>query len=66
VDAAVDAAKEAYKTWRLVPAPEARGDSISRRRTSSATQGRFFEGLKREMGKVLAEARARRPGKRLT
>ncbi len=31
VNLAVQAAKDAYRTWRLVPAPPPRGNSLSRR-----------------------------------
>ena len=34
VDAAVDAAGEAFEPWRLVPAPKTRGDFVSRGRDS--------------------------------
>ncbi len=57
VDAAVRAAHEAFKSWRLVPAPE-RGEMLFRvaeglkRRKEEIS--RF---LSREMGKVLPEAR---------
>jgi len=57
VDAAVDAAKEAYKTWRLVPAPKraeilfrAAGLLLQRKED-------FSKDMTREMGKVLAETR---------
>ncbi|MCB0076239.1 MAG: aldehyde dehydrogenase family protein [Anaerolineales bacterium] len=57
VDAAVAAAKAAYKEWRLVPAP-ARGEmlftvaELLKRRKEEISQF-----LSREMGKVIAEAR---------
>ncbi len=57
VNAAVEAAKEAYKTWRLVPAPK-RGEILYRaaellvRRKEELSRD-----MTREMGKVLAETR---------
>ncbi len=57
VDRAVAAAKEAWKTWRLVPAPErgailkTAGDIMVERKEEIATL------MTREMGKVLAETR---------
>ena len=57
VDDAITAAKEAYKTWRLVPAPK-RGEILFRaarvlqeRKEELATQ------MTREMGKILDETR---------
>src|ERR1700731_2920262 len=57
VDAAVDAAKEAYKSWRLVPAPKRaeilfRGGGLLLQRKEE-----FSKDMTREMGKVLAETR---------
>ena len=57
VNAAVDAAREAYKTWRLVPAPKRaeilfRAAEILVRRKEDLARD-----MTREMGKVLAEAR---------
>lgn len=57
VDAAVNAAKEAYKTWRLVPAPK-RAEILYR--TAELLVQRKEElsrDMTREMGKVLAETR---------
>ena len=57
VDAAVDAAKEAYKSWRLVPAPK-RAEILYR--TAELLVQRkeeFSRDMTREMGKVLAETR---------
>ncbi|HEY6129544.1 MAG TPA: aldehyde dehydrogenase family protein [Candidatus Acidoferrum sp.] len=57
VDAAVDAAKDAYKTWRLVPAPK-RAEILYR--TAELLVQRkeaFSRDMTREMGKVLAETR---------
>ena len=57
VDRAVAAAKEAWKTWRLVPAPErgailkTAGDIMVERKEEIATL------MTREMGKVLTETR---------
>ncbi|MGA2422214.1 MAG: aldehyde dehydrogenase family protein, partial [Candidatus Acidiferrum sp.] len=57
VDAAVDAATEAYKTWRLVPAPKRaeilyRGAELLLKRKEELSRD-----MTREMGKVLAETR---------
>src|SRR5260370_18267665 len=55
VDAAVDAAKEAYKSWRLVPAPK-RAEILYR--TAELLVQRkeeFSKDMTREMGKVLAQ-----------
>src|SRR6202158_6196448 len=57
VDAAVDAAKEAYKSWRLVPAPK-RAEILYR--TAELLVQRkeeFSKDMTREMGKVLTETR---------
>lgn len=57
VDRAVRAAKEAFESWRLVPAPKrgdivrAAGDLMSDRKDEIARE------MTREMGKVLAETR---------
>src|ERR1700694_5807067 len=57
VDAAVDAAKEAYKTWRLVPAPK-RGEILFRAaELLLLRKEEFSKDMTREMGKVLAEER---------
>jgi alpha-ketoglutaric semialdehyde dehydrogenase len=57
VNAAVDAAEQAFKTWRLVPAPQ-RGNIL--RRCAEVLLERKEElakNMAREMGKPLAEAR---------
>src|SRR6478736_1967399 len=57
VDAAVEAATEAYKSWRLVPAPK-RAEILYR--TAELLVQRkeeFSKDMTREMGKVLAETR---------
>src|ERR1700704_5796948 len=57
VDAAVDAATEAYKTWRLVPAPK-RAEILFRAAELLVQRKEdFSKDMTREMGKVLAEAR---------
>ena len=57
VDAAVDAAKEAYKTWRLVPAPK-RAEILFRAAELLVQRKEdFSKDMTREMGKVLAETR---------
>jgi len=56
VDRAVEAAKEAYKSWRLVPAPK-RGEIVFRFAALVAEHKQeLAELMTREMGKVLAEA----------
>ncbi len=57
VNVAVDAAKEAYKKWRLVPAPK-RGEILFRAAEMLvARKEDFAREMTREMGKVLAETR---------
>jgi alpha-ketoglutaric semialdehyde dehydrogenase len=57
VDAAVAAAKEAYKTWRLMPPPK-RGEILFRAaRTLAERKEELAEQMTREMGKVLDETR---------
>src|SRR2546428_3540867 len=57
VDAAVDAAREAYKTWRLVPAPK-RAEILYRAAEILVhRKEEFSKDMTREMGKVLAETR---------
>jgi len=57
VAAAVDAAEEAYKTWRLVPAPKRAeilyrcGELLTRRKEE------YAQAMTREMGKVIKETR---------
>jgi alpha-ketoglutaric semialdehyde dehydrogenase len=54
---AVDAAKEAYKKWRLVPAPK-RGEILYRAAELLVQRKEeFAKDMTREMGKVLAETR---------
>jgi len=56
VDRAVEAAKEAYESWRLVPAPK-RGEIVFRFAALVAEHKQeLSELMAREMGKVLAEA----------
>ena len=56
VDRAVEAAKEAYKSWRLVPAPK-RGEIVFRFAALVAEHKQeLAELMTREMGKVMAEA----------
>ena len=56
VDRAVAAAKEAYESWRLVPAPK-RGEILFRFGALLAEhKDELTELMSREMGKVLAEA----------
>ena len=57
VDSAVAAAKEAYKSWRLVPAPKRA--EILFRAAELLVKGKeeFSRDMTREMGKVLAETR---------
>jgi alpha-ketoglutaric semialdehyde dehydrogenase len=57
VDNAVDAAKEAYKSWRLTPAPK-RGEILFRAaRLLLERKETFAEQMTREMGKILDETR---------
>jgi alpha-ketoglutaric semialdehyde dehydrogenase len=57
IDLAVDAAKEAYKTWRLVPAPK-RAEILFRAAELLVQRKEdFAKDMTREMGKVLAETR---------
>src|SRR5207245_675930 len=57
VNQAVDAAKEAYKKWRLVPAPK-RGEILFRAAELLVERKEdLARDMTREMGKVLAEAR---------
>jgi aldehyde dehydrogenase (NAD+) len=56
VDRAVETAKEAYRSWRLVPAPR-RGEILFRFGALVAEhKAELAELMSREMGKVLAEA----------
>jgi alpha-ketoglutaric semialdehyde dehydrogenase len=57
VNRAVEAAKEAYKTWRLVPAPK-RAEILFRTADLLVQRKeKFAKEMTREMGKVLAETR---------
>jgi len=57
VTAAVDAAKEAYKTWKLVPAPK-RAEILFRAAELLVRRKEdYARDMTREMGKVLAETR---------
>ena len=57
VDEAVTAAREAYRTWRLVPAPR-RAEVLYKAAESLAkSKEEFAQLMTREMGKVLTEAR---------
>jgi len=57
VKMAVDAAAEAFKTWRLVPAPK-RGEILYRVAQRLLTEKEnFSQEMTREMGKVIAETR---------
>jgi alpha-ketoglutaric semialdehyde dehydrogenase len=57
VKAAVDAAAEAYKSWRLVPAPK-RGEILYRVAARlTADKEEYSRDMTREMGKVLIETR---------
>src|SRR6202035_892974 len=57
VDAAVDAAKEAYKSWRLVPAPKRAEILFRAAELLVQRKEEFSKDMTREMGKVLAETR---------
>ena len=58
VDEAVAAAKEAFKKWRLVPAPK-RGDVLKRvGDMMNETKDEIAFEMTREMGKVFAETKA--------
>jgi len=57
VNDAVDAATQAYETWRLVPAPK-RGEILYRAaETMVARKEDLARDMTREMGKILAETR---------
>src|SRR5258706_1201345 len=56
-DAAVDAAKEAYKTWRLMPAPKRAEILFRAAELLLQRKEEFSKDMTREMGKVLAESR---------
>jgi len=57
VNAAVDAAKEAYKSWRLVPAPKRAEILYRAAELLLQHKEEFSSDMTREMGKVLAETR---------
>src|SRR5436853_5417370 len=57
VDAAVDAAKEAYQTWRLMPAPKRAEILFRAAELLLQRKEEFSKDMTREMGKVLAETR---------
>src|SRR5579859_6833793 len=57
VDAAVAAAKEAYKSWRLVPAPKRAEILFRAAEMLVKRKEEFSREMTREMGKVLAETR---------
>src|SRR5712692_3376421 len=57
VNAAVEAAKEAYKTWRLVPAPKRAEILFRAAELLLQRKEEFSKDMTREMGKVLAETR---------
>jgi len=57
VNAAVDAAKAAYKKWRLTPAPKRAEILFRAAEILVARKEDFSREMTREMGKVLAEAR---------
>jgi acyl-CoA reductase-like NAD-dependent aldehyde dehydrogenase len=57
VDAAVEAAKKAYKTWRLVPAPKRAEILYRAAELLLKRKEEFSQDMTREMGKVLAETR---------
>src|SRR5271156_2583994 len=57
VNRAVDAAKEAYKKWRLVPAPKRAEILFRAAEILVARKEDYSRDMTREMGKVLAETR---------
>jgi len=57
VDLAVAAAKEAYKCWRLVPAPKRAEILFRAAELLVKRKEEFSQDMTREMGKVLAETR---------
>jgi len=57
VDAAVAAAREAYKTWRLTPAPKRAEILFRAAELLVKRKEEFSRDMTREMGKVLAETR---------
>jgi acyl-CoA reductase-like NAD-dependent aldehyde dehydrogenase len=57
VNAAVEAAREAYKSWRLVPAPKRAEILFRAAELLVKRKEEFARDMTREMGKVLAETR---------
>src|SRR2546427_4107574 len=57
VNAAVDAAREAYKSWRLFPAPKRAEIMFRAAELLVRRKEEFSKDMTREMGKVLAETR---------
>ena len=57
VDAAVQAAAEAFQSWRLVPAPKRAEIMYRAAETLVKRKDDLARDMTREMGKVLAEAR---------
>jgi alpha-ketoglutaric semialdehyde dehydrogenase len=57
VNAAVDAAREAYKTWRLVPAPKRAEILFRAAEMLVKRKENLARDMTREMGKILAETR---------
>jgi len=57
IDAAVSAAREAYKTWRLVPAPKRAEILFRAAELLVKRKEEFSRDMTREMGKVLPETR---------
>jgi alpha-ketoglutaric semialdehyde dehydrogenase len=57
VDVAVEAAKEAYQSWRLVPAPKRAEILFRAAEMLVERKEEFARDMTREMGKVLAETR---------
>jgi acyl-CoA reductase-like NAD-dependent aldehyde dehydrogenase len=58
VDAAVDAAADAFQTWRLVPAPKRAEILFRAAETLVRRKEELAQDMTREMGKALAETRA--------
>ncbi len=57
VDQAIDAARQAFKKWRLVPAPRRAEMLYKASEILIAAQGRVRAAMTREMGKVIKETR---------
>ncbi len=58
IDRAVAAAKQAFATWRLVPAPKRAEILLRARNILVQNKEKFARDMTREMGKVLTETRA--------